>query len=63
MPGGAPGLQNQCGAEKVPGGFDSHSPPPLSVDGKTTAFVRFLPIDSYALQYASFSKGGLKWLE
>ena len=29
MPGGAPGLQNQCGADKVPGGFDSHSPPPL----------------------------------
>ena len=29
MPGGAPGLQNQCGAEKVPGGFDSHSPPPF----------------------------------
>jgi hypothetical protein len=29
VPGGAPGLQNQCGAEKVPGGFDSHSPPPF----------------------------------
>ena len=29
MPGGAPGLQNQCGARKVPGGFDSHSPPPF----------------------------------
>ena len=29
MPGGAPGLQNQCGADKVPGGFDSHSPPPF----------------------------------
>ena len=29
MPGGAPGLQSQCGAEKVPGGFDSHSPPPF----------------------------------
>lgn len=27
-PGGAPGLQNQCGAQKVPGGFDSHTPPP-----------------------------------
>ena len=29
MPGGAPGLQNQCGVDKVPGGFDSHSPPPF----------------------------------
>ena len=29
MPGGAPGLQNQCRAEKVLGGFDSHSPPPF----------------------------------
>ena len=29
MPGGAPGLQNQRGADKVPGGFDSHSPPPF----------------------------------
>ena len=29
MPGGAPGLQNQRRAEKVLGGFDSHSPPPL----------------------------------
>lgn len=23
-----PGLQNQCGAWYVPGGFDSHMPPP-----------------------------------
>jgi hypothetical protein len=29
VPGGAPGLQNQCRAEKVLGGFDSHSPPPF----------------------------------
>ena len=35
MPGGAPGLQNQCGAEKVPGGFDSHSPPPFFFRKKT----------------------------
>ena len=31
MPGGAPGLQSQCGADKVPGGFDSHSPPPFII--------------------------------
>jgi hypothetical protein len=24
VPGGAPGLQNQRGADKVPGGFDSY---------------------------------------
>jgi hypothetical protein len=38
VPGGAPGLQNQCGADKVPGGFDSHSPPPFITaanEGKT----------------------------
>jgi hypothetical protein len=27
--GVAPGLQNQCWADKVLGGFDSHSPPPF----------------------------------
>ncbi len=40
MPGGAPGLQNQCGADKVPGGFDSHSPPPfISVAENKTIFL------------------------
>ena len=28
--GDARSLQNCCGADKVPGGFDSHSPPPIS---------------------------------
>ena len=30
MSGDARSLQNCCGADKVPGGFDSHTPPPLS---------------------------------
>src|SRR5579864_4153507 len=29
-PGGSPGLQNQRRALRVRGGFDSHTPPPLS---------------------------------
>ena len=41
MPGGAPGLQNQCGADKVPGGFDSHSPPPFL---ESPAKVNCLPV-------------------
>lgn len=39
MPGGALGLQNQCGAEKVPGGFDSHSPPPFSTGKRTMSLA------------------------
>ncbi len=38
MPGGAPGLQNQCGADKVPGGFDSHSPPPFNTEDRSRKF-------------------------
>ncbi len=45
MPGGAPGLQNQCGADKVPGGFDSHSPPPFDSGlAKTGLFAYTWPI-------------------
>ena len=31
MSGDARSLQNCCGADNVPGGFDSHTPPPISV--------------------------------
>lgn len=36
--GVAPGLQNQCGADEVPGGFDSHSPPPFSYGVSSQVF-------------------------
>ena len=45
MPGGAPGLQNQCGADKVPGGFDSHSPPPF-LDRRQKSTVCLRPVDT-----------------
>ena len=44
MPGGAPGLQNQCGADKVPGGFDSHSPPPF-LNRRQKSTVCSWPVD------------------
>lgn len=49
MPGGAPGLQNQCGAEKVPGGFDSHSPPPF-LNLRQNLTVCMLPVDRISEQ-------------
>ena len=45
MPGGAPGLQNQCGVDKVPGGFDSHSPPPF-LNRRQKSSVCVLPVDT-----------------
>ena len=47
MPGGARGLQNRCGADKVPGGFDSHTPPPGKVMNKE--LLRSLPAVSRLL--------------
>ena len=39
-----PGLQNQCGAWYVPGGFDSHMPPPK----KQTVFIP-LPLNTASI--------------
>ena len=41
MAGAAPGLQIQCGAlHGVPGGFDSHAPPPIkSMSCRTGLFA------------------------
>ena len=35
MTGVARGLQSRCGVDKVPGGFDSHSPSPLLLLGES----------------------------
>lgn len=47
MPGGARGLQNRRGADKVLGGFDSHTPPPGKVMNKE--LLRSLPAVSRLL--------------
>lgn len=61
MSGDAHSLQNCCGADKVPGGFESHTPPPIS------ELLRRIPAVSELLDspdvkelWARFGEGILK---